>query len=151
MTKLNEFHGDDFAAKVKYVETQWSWIDQGRSSALSRITNYLFILNTGGLLGALTYVASKEATDGIQLSIVFFSWGITFIVGHAALDYYWIESGYAKVTQRISDLYELKLCWDDFLKEVRTEENSDLHLHILGWSSALCFFLGLIVGITQVQ
>ncbi|HSI95971.1 MAG TPA: hypothetical protein VK938_07790 [Methylophilaceae bacterium] len=152
MTKINEFERDDWELKVKHVESRWSYHDQNRISSLSRVTNYVFVLNTGGLLGALTYVASKDTTEGIQLSIVLFSWGIALIVGHAALDYYAINSAYAKVNKCIEKLYDLKYCWDDFQSEVHeAEDTNDTLLHIIGWSSALCFFAGLIVGITQVH
>jgi len=73
MTKLNQFtNPSEFERKIQYVNEVWFTWRETRLQTLSRITNYLFILNTGALLAALTYVAAKSANNGIQTSIWLF-------------------------------------------------------------------------------
>jgi hypothetical protein len=95
MTKFNEFTDvSERGSKINYVDELWtSWSD-ARLQTLTRITNYLFVLNTGALLASLAYVASKQTNSDIELSIWLFSVGILCSVFHATFDYYFTELVY---------------------------------------------------------
>jgi len=60
MPKLHEINDpNERAAKIDYINELWAFWREARVQTLTRITGYLFVLNTGALLGALTYVATK--------------------------------------------------------------------------------------------
>jgi hypothetical protein len=52
MAKLNEISdSNERASKLSYIKEVWAFWREARVQALTRVTNYLFILNTGALLG----------------------------------------------------------------------------------------------------
>ena len=148
MTKLNEI--DDPAArrlKMAYIDEVWKSWREAREQTLRRITNYLFILNTGAMLAALTYVAAKPSNEEIQLSIWLFVSGIIFSVAHATIDYYVSESSFKAYRKDVDQLYENKLDWEVFVDRNEHRPPLDLLLHALGWFGGLAFFSGLVVGV----
>jgi hypothetical protein len=152
MTKFNEITDvSERASKVNYINELWySWRD-ARTQTLLRVTNYLFVLNSGALLAALTYVASKPSNIYIQYSICFFSAGIFFSVLHAALDYYLTERGFSLYIKDIEELYENKIDWEVLIDRNANRPMLELLLHILGWLGGIVFFIGLIIGILHVS
>ena len=137
MTKLNEIT-DPFIheSKINYVTEVWVGWREARLQTLNRITNYLFVLNTGALLAALTYVATKSANQDIQTSIWLFSAGIFCSTAHATLDYYLTEISFAGYKQDVDALYGNKLEWEVFV-----ERNKIAH-HLTGYYIRL---VGLVV------
>lgn len=151
MTKLNQFKDQaEIEQKIQYVDEIWSAWRETRLQTLSRITNYLFILNTGALLAALTYVASKSANNGIHTSIWLFSVGIFCSVAHATLDYYLTENSFTSYRKDVKDFYESNLDWEVFVERNEDRPPLDWLLHIFGWSGGIVFFAGLIIGICQI-
>lgn len=151
MTKLNQFTDPaEFEHKIQYVNEVWSTWRETRLQTLSRITNYLFILNTGALLAALTYVAAKSANNGIQTSIWLFSVGIFCSVAHATLDYYFTENSFSSYRKDVTDLYENKLDWEVFVDRNEHRPLLDWLLHAFGWLGGLVFFVGLVLGLCQI-
>lgn len=151
MTKLNECSSTDtFQPRTQYVNEVWNGWRHAREQALGRITNYLFVLNTGGLLAALTYVASKGANQCIQASIWLLAFGSFFCAVHAALDYYVIERSFAKYRTDVKKLYENQLDWEVLVGNVEMSSPYDKVLHVLGWLSGIVFFVGLVLGILQI-
>ena len=149
--KFNEItEPSERQSKVSYVNEIWdSWQDS-RLQTLSRITNYLFILNTGALISTLTYVASKYVSNNIQISIWLFVSGIFFSVSHAALDYYLTESSFSAYRRDVEKLYENALEWKSFVNNNENRPPLDWLLHSLGWLGALVFFVGLVIGLCQI-
>ena len=81
MTKLAEIKdASELSSKIKYVNQVWASWRETRLQTLQRMTNYLFVLNSGALLAALTYVAAKPANPSIQISIWLFSAGIFLVL-----------------------------------------------------------------------
>lgn len=88
MTKSNDIEKQIYQARREYINRSWKdWYESWRSG-LSRITNYLFVLNTGALLVALTYIATNPPNSNIKISIFLFAAGIVFSLLHAGIDYY---------------------------------------------------------------
>jgi len=117
MTKLNEII-DDKERKVKldFVEKCWENWSEIRKLTLGRITNYLFSLNAGALLVALTYVAAKSSNKDIQFSIWLLSVGILCSVLHAALDYYMTEGSFSAYRKDVKKLYDNQMDWHEFVQ-----------------------------------
>lgn len=148
MTKLNEF--SDPAAhrlKIDYVDEVWENWRAAREQTLKRITGYLFILNTGAMLAALTYVAAKPSNGEIQMAIWLFAAGIFLSVIHATLDYYLTESSFSAFRKDVDQFYGNKLDWEVFIDRNNNRPPLDCLLHILGWLGGLSFFIGLVVGL----
>lgn len=152
MTKLNEII-DPFIheSKINYVTEVWVGWREARLQTLNRITNYLFVLNTGALLAALTYVAAKSANQDIQTSIWLFSAGIFCSAAHATLDYYLTEISFAAYKQDVDALYENKLEWEVFVEKNKNRPPLDWLLHTLGWLGGAAFFIGLVLGLCQIS
>ena len=151
MTKLSEIKDpSERQSKNKYVNEVWVGWREARLQILSRITSYLFVLNTGALLAALTYVAAKSANDGIQISIWLFSAGIFCSAAHATLDYYLSESSFSAYRKDVEKLYENKLDWEDIVDRNENRPPLDWLLHTLGWLGGAAFFIGLILGLRQI-
>jgi uncharacterized membrane protein len=141
MTKFNEIKDpSERSSKINYI-----------SETLTRITNYLFVLNTGALLATLTYVASKSTNTHIQYSIWLFSAGIFFSVTHATLDYYLTEASFNSYKKDVEELYENKLDWEVLIDRNERRPILDWLLHLLGWLGGMVFFIGLIVGICHIN
>lgn len=149
--KLNEITDPSaHTSKVNYVSEVWEGWRDSRLQTLNRITNYLFVLNSGALLAALTYVAAKPANDGIQTSIWLFAVGILFSIAHATLDYYLTESSFAAYRKDVNKLYENNLDWEQFVERNENRPPLDWLMHTFGWLGGAAFFSGLVLGICQI-
>ncbi len=150
MTKLNEFDLQILEQKYKYINEVWSNWNEARLQTLHRITNYLFILNTGALIAALTYIATKGVNDQILYSIWGFFLGITCSVIHATLDYYFTEKSFVDYRKDVYDLYALKLDWEELLSRNDHRPRFDWLLHLFGWIGGIAFFVSLTIGLQQI-
>lgn len=151
MPKFNEIADpSERASKINYVNEIWANWRETRQQTLKRITNYLFVLNTGALLAALTFVATKGTNSYVHFSICLFSVGTFLIVLHATLDYYITESGFASYRKNVDELFGSKIEWVIFVDRIEKRSAYDWLLHTLGWVSGLLFFAGLVVGVRQI-
>jgi hypothetical protein len=150
MTKLSEFKPDERPSRLNYVEEHWTTLRNARENTLSRATNYLFVLNTGGLLASLSYITSNTNTANIRTSIVLFSLGILFSALHAALDYYLVEHNFFKYRKNVNKLYGDKLDWEAFVDSIKINNCGELLLHLLGWGGVIVFFTGLYLGLSKL-
>ncbi|MBN8760529.1 MAG: hypothetical protein J0I94_08890 [Thiobacillus sp.] len=103
-----------------------------------------------GLLAALTYVATKGASDGILISIWLFAFGTFCSVLHATLDYYLTEISFSAYRRDVASLYEHKLDWEVFVDRNEHRPPADWLLHLVGWLGGLAFFVGLVYGLQQI-
>lgn len=152
MKKFNEIIDEaERSAKLSYIDDVWTGWQEARQSSLSTISNYLFTLNAGALLAALTYVATKGNNGDIQRSIWALSFGILCSVSHAAIDYYSIEKYFSDYRSDVNKLYNNELEWEVFVKNNECRNKYDLLLHILGWASGILFVCALINGICHIS
>lgn len=151
MTKLNEIADEiERQSKFNYVDELWTAWREARESALKRITNYLFVLNTGALLASLTYLASKEVNGCIHIAIYLFSAGILCSVLHATIDYYISESSFSSYQKDVEETYSSKMDWEEFLERNDKRWPNDWYMHLLGWLGGLLFFIGLGIGVFSI-
>lgn len=151
MTKLNEIKDQALLeSKIRYVNEVWSSWRAARLQSLNRITNYLFVINSGALLAALTYVATKGANDGVLTSIWLFAFGTFCSVLHATLDYYLTETSFSSYRKDVTSLYEHKLDWEVLVDRNEHRPPVDWLLHLVGWLGGLAFFIGLVYGLQQI-
>ncbi len=151
MTKLNEIKDQALLeSKIRYVNEVWSSWRAARLQSLNRINNYLFVINTGALLAALTYVATKGANDGVLISIWLFAFGTFCSVLHATLDYYLTETSFSSYRKDVASLYEHKLDWEVMVDRNEHRPPVDWLLHLVGWLGGLAFFIGLVYGLRQI-
>jgi len=151
MPKFNEITDPtDRAAKINYVNELWANWREVRIQTLKRITNYLFVLNTGALLASLTYVAAKQPNSYIHTSIWLFAGGTFLIVLHATLDYYVTENHFTTYRKNVNELFENKIEWVVFVDRHEKPVPYDRALHALGWLSGILFFAGLVLGVSQI-
>jgi hypothetical protein len=151
MTKFNEIKDQALLeSKIRYVNEVWSAWGKARLQSLSRITNYLFVINTGALLASLTYVATKGANDGILFSMWLFAFGSFCSMLHATLDYYLTETSFSAYRKDVASFYEHKLDWEVLVDRNERRPPVDWLLHLLGWLGGLAFFVGLVYGLRQI-
>lgn len=152
MTKLNEITDHALLeSKIRYVNESWSSWGEARLQSLNRISNYLFVINTGALLAALTYIATKGVSEGILASIWLFAFGTFCSVLHATLDYYFIETSFSAYQKDVASLYEYKLDWEVFVDRNKRRPPVDWLLHLVGWLGGLAFFIGLVYGLQHLR
>ncbi len=152
MTKLNEITDEsDRRSRFSYIEELWTTWREVRQSTLTRITNYLFVLNTGALITSLTYVATKGSSESINISIWLFSIGILCSVLHATCDYYVSEKCFSTYQSDVRKVYDNTLDWEVFINRNDTRVPCDWYMHLLGWAGGIAFFSGLIVGVLEVK
>ena len=151
MPKLNEIiEPNERAAKIGYVNELWAFWREVRVQTLTRITNYLFVLNTGALVGALTYVATKSPNPFIQCSIWCFATGTLLSLFHATLDYYVTESSFSSYRKDVGEFYESKIDWAVLVDRNQKRPGFDWLLHLL-WTGGISFIVGIVMGIPQIK
>lgn len=141
----------DLRKKLLYIDENWSSGENWRQGSLKRITNYLFTLNSGGLLASLVYLASKEAPADVKVLIWCFLVGTVSITLHAVIDYYQSESELKKFNSDLDKFYSNSLAWEDLVKNKTANRSSDIPMHILGWIAGLSFFVGLFLTAGKIQ
>jgi hypothetical protein len=152
VAKLNEISDpNDRASKLNYVKELWGFWREVRAQALTRITNYLFILNTGALLGSLTYVASKQPNSSIQCAIWLFAAGTLCSLVHATLDYYSTESYFSSYRKEVGQFYENKIDWAALVEKNEKRPRFDWVLHVVGWAGGMFFIFGMLIGVPQIR
>lgn len=137
-------------SKRDYIDSRWRGLQGVVTSALSRVLNYLFVLNSGGLLAALTYIATKPNTGGIYFSIWCFVAGIIFITIHAALDYYGCEGHFRGFRKDVDAFYKDEIDWEVMIDRDDRHGGHEWVLHLLGWLSGAVFLVGLCAGIYNI-
>lgn len=146
--KFNEIKNEvDRNGKNQYIRDCWTGHREGKLSTLSRITNYLFVLNSGALLASLAYVATKTNTTGVNTSIWLFSVGTLLISLHAVIDYYLCERFFKSFREDVNLFYKSALDWEVLVDRNSQQSKNDWVLHVLGWLSGFLFFGGLFNGI----
>jgi hypothetical protein len=152
MAKLNEISDpNERAAKISYVNELWAFWREVRVQTLTRVTNYLFALNTGALVGTLTYVATKSPNSSIRCSIWCFAAGTLLCLLHATVDYYLTESSFSSYRKDVGEFYESKIDWAVLVDRNQNRPGFDWLLHALGWASGIVFIVGLVMGIPQIK
>lgn len=114
-----------------------------------RIVNCLFALNSGGLIGAVTYLAAKPITPGLLTALVSVTLGLLFIVAHATFAYYRCERNYRQQISDEREWYNGKLEWSVFEDRDDTRCRGDTIFQLFGWLSGACFLIALIAFCSQ--
>jgi hypothetical protein len=138
-------------SRTEYISARWKGIFELLSWTQNRILNYLFALNTGGLVVSLTYIATKPRTNLTTSAIIFFALGILSIVLHAAWYYYHALNLFNEYRAYVTRYYESKLDWENLrIQDEERSERDSWKGHYLGWGSAITFFIGLYFGIAAL-
>ncbi|MDI6789808.1 MAG: hypothetical protein QME44_03860 [Thermodesulfobacteriota bacterium] len=138
-------------AKIQYIKECWTGHREFEQATLSRITNYLFVLNSGALLASLAYVAAKPNTTGVNISIWLFSVGILLISLHATIDYYLCGRFFSLFRKDVDLFYKSEIDWEVLVDRNSQRGKNDWYLHLLGWLSGILFFAGLFNGICHIS
>ncbi len=138
-------------ANIQYINECWTGHRDSRLSSLNRITNYLFVLNSGALLASLAYVATKSCTTGMINSIWMFSIGTFFISFHAAIDYYACQQFFNSYRIDVNLFYKNEIDWEVLVGKNNQRGKSDWYMHVLCWFSGVLFLIGLFNGIYNIS
>jgi hypothetical protein len=130
-----------------YIHERLSDHQQSVKNSFRRIVEYLFLLNTGGVVATATYIATKPSSvSAMTVPMWFFIAGVILITLHAVWDYYrclMLFKRYRKsVTEFVANTIEWEVLVDRDTHAVRGEWVG----HTLGWLSGTCFLLGIIWG-----
>jgi hypothetical protein len=149
--RYNDMQQQQRASSRAYIDSRWRDLSGTVESTKSTILNYLFVLNTGGLAAGLAYIATKQSNWQTTAAILCCAGGILAITLRGALDYYGCEWAFSKFREAVSDLYDGRVEWDEFLKRKLGRAWFDWVLHVLGWVSGVLFFVGLGFGIAGIS
>ena len=150
--KFNEIKDEvNRNAKIQYIKECWTGHRESELSTLSRITNYLFVLNSGALLASLAYVATKANTTGVNISIWLFSVGTLLISLHAVIDYYLCGRFFSLFTNDVDLFYKSEIDWEVLVDRNSQRGKNDWFLHLLGCLSGILFFSGRFNGICFIS
>jgi len=151
--KYHEMFNDSavFKGRNDYISARWGGLQCAVGSALSRVLNYLFVLNSGALLASLTYISTKPKTDILTVSIWCFVVGIIAILVHAAVDYYATDRHFNHYREDVDSFYQSQIDWEEMLKKDNKRSGCECLLHSLGWLSAGAFILGLLIGVCHLS
>jgi len=131
-----------------HIESLWREFAHERSSTLRRVLGYLFVLNSGGLVAAVTYMATKPTVRWeIPFSIWCFAIGTILITIHAAIDYYTCEGLFGKFRSDVAQFFKNEIDWEVLWDRTRERKTGDWILHLLGIGSGVVFVVGLAVGV----
>lgn len=119
----------------------------------NRVVGYLFVLNAGGLAAGVAFVAAKQpaAQCGALAAIILFSVGLGATMLRAAFDYYGCERYMTRLMAQVKAFYSNQMPMESFLSERDNPGTPQWPFHLLGWFSAACFFVGLIVGVVAIS
>lgn len=155
MTKFNEIKDlYDLNSKRNYSNEIRIFWRNCRDQTLTRVTNYLFILNSGALLAALTYVAAKMPNAEILCSIWLFAAGTFSCLAHAAIDYYLAEFCYSSYEDDLGKFLRNEIDWETLIDQEQKRSSNryiDWLLHFLGILSGAAFIFGAYIGISQIK
>ena len=129
-----------------HITTRWVGLQGSVRAAFSRVVNYLFLLNTGGTVASLTYLAAHPSTPAIAVSMWLFIAGIILITIHAAWDYYRCEIRFRRYRSNVTLFLEDKMDWEVLLDRDEQALKGDWIGHALGWASGVAFCVGALVG-----
>ncbi len=154
MTKFNDLENKNIREPfLKVITDNWNSWSEARGQTLNRITNYLFVLNSGGLLASLTYIATittKSPTIEFKISLWLLATGTLFSIIHATLDYYLTEICFKEYRLDLDGFYKNKLDWEDLVERNNNRPPLDLLLHACGWIGGVAFLLAMTIGIVHI-
>jgi hypothetical protein len=138
-------------SRNEYISTRWKGLFELLSWTLNRILNYLFALNTGGLVASLTYIATKPRTNLTTISIIFFAVGILLILIHATWHYYYALTLFNEYKTDVAQYYENKFDWGNLTaRDEDRSERGSWRGFCFGWGSGIAFVSGLYCGIAAL-
>ena len=116
------------------------------------ILGYVFVVNGGALVAAIAYVATKPSPEaGAIAAIVLFGIGLGCAMLRAVIDYYGCEAYIAKLMNHVKQFYGNGMSMEAFLAERDKPHPKQWPYHLLGWLAAICFFVGLTVGVVAIS
>ncbi|ATC65861.1 hypothetical protein CMV30_18975 [Nibricoccus aquaticus] len=148
--KIGEMPKELISSRRAWIKERWHGIQDARTCALSRIMSHLFVLNSGALLAALTYISAQPNTKG---SMLFPIW--CFIVGtaaatiHAAIDYYTTEHMFTKFREDVSLFDAGALDWEVMISNTK-KQPLEWMLYTIGPCAGVALLVGLLVGIARL-
>ena len=130
----------DYAAKL------WNSDTEGLISAQNRILNYIFILNTGGLVATTTSLSKSSYDCYFISSFICFILGILLIVLHATFFYYTYQERFKNTKNLVEGLLGGKIPYKDFYDQIQKRKWFYGIAHYLALGSAFFLILGVISG-----
>lgn len=149
--KYSELSDQERDYVLTVINDSYNHSSKYRNSSWQRLTNFLFVLNTGALIATLAYVTGSTDRGIMQVPIWCFAIGTTFSLIHSAVDYYVNETDLSVLGTNIAKFYDNEISYKDFkLNTVSYLSMFNLSLQILGWGSSLLFLFGMFFGICNI-
>lgn len=132
--------------RADYIDSRWKGLGEFVRRSEDRVLNYVFVLNTGSLTAALTYVATKASNSLIRASIVCSALGVLAILLHAAWCYYRAERFFRAYQREVRGYFVDEVEWEVLKDRDEVRTTGSLVGHGLGWLAGLLFFAALLCG-----
>jgi len=110
---------------------------------------YISFANAGGIIAILTFMNLKNIKSLLLpgLALVLFVIGLVLVGFLIAHMFYRMKTNRDKMITYADKFYEGNIKWGEFKEIADKAKKFSRPALILGWSSASCFYLGIIIGI----
>src|ERR1700736_3662735 len=105
-------HGNLLLMEKGYIHERWAGMQGSVRSSFKRVVEYIFVLNTGGVVATAAYMATKPASvSEMKAPMWCFITGVISITLHAAWDYYRCETLFKKYRSNVQEFIANKIDW----------------------------------------
>ena len=110
---------------------------------------YISFTNAGGIIAILTFMNSRniKAVSWSGLALLLFVIGLILVGFIIASMFKHMRNSHGKMKIYAEKFYTGNIKWGEFIKEADKLTETNETAIWLGWISAWCFFIGLIIGI----
>ncbi|MEY2499719.1 MAG: hypothetical protein QOI07_53 [Verrucomicrobiota bacterium] len=130
-----------------YIHERWNDHQRSVKNSFRRIVEYLFLLNTGGVVATATYIATKPTSiSDMKGPMWLFIAGVIFITFHAVWDYYRCLLLFKRYRENVLEFVADKIEWEVLVDRDAHGVHGEWVGHVLGWLSGTCFVFGVIRG-----
>jgi len=139
---------NDLQTKLDDIDRRWSSLAEFSWEHETTVVQHLFVLNGGGSAASLAYIAAKgtRLPYGVTTALCLFGAGLLLHLLRSAIAYYRADRLFRKYKFDLTEFYDDKIEWDEFLSRDDTRSRPSCILHFLAWASAMFFITGLIIG-----
>jgi amino acid transporter len=116
---------------------------------IEHCVKYISFTNAGGIIAVLTFMNSKNirAVSWSGLALSLFVIGLILVGILIARMFGFMKKNHDNIKTYTREFYKGEITWGEFITKADKLTETKMAAVWLGWASACCFFVGLIIGI----
>src|SRR5437588_4687297 len=140
-------HGAALLMEQGYIHERLKGHQQSVKNSFRRIVEYLFLLNTGGVVATATYIATKpSSSSAMTVPMWLFIAGVITITVHAVWDYSRCLMLFKRYRANVLEFIANEIEWEVLVDRDAQGVRGEWVGHVLGWISGIAFVLGIVRG-----